>query len=287
VSGFAERYGYVLISADLNDTEMPSSLRSGLWDVVSSCYFSDIFDRHSSFGGSYSKYFKALTGNIWFQHFREPIDTRPQYSSDALKYIRSRFFSWEFYKVYQFLEFIISMKPEGNVKKEDIVGALNSLLTRERAAFRFVNGLLVKISDENQLAEIADAAQSPSEAVGEHIRLAAKHYSSAENPDYRNSIKESISAVEAAVSFVVGRKTSGITKPLKSIAEKYQIHQALRDGFEKIYAWTSDDSGIRHRLMGKSTVTQEDARFMLISCSAFANYLIALRVKFGEVREEQ
>ncbi|MFQ1699204.1 AbiJ-NTD4 domain-containing protein [Loktanella agnita] len=286
MSDFASRYGYVPVAVDLAETEMPSSLRSGLWDVVSNFYFSDIHAQHSIVGGTYSKYFSNLTNDIWFNYFREPADSRPKYCGDAVKLIRGRFFEWKFYEVYEFVEFISARTPVNGKSKSRFTESANFILSREKSAFRFAGNFLVKLSDENQLVEVAAASQSASEAVNEHIKLAAKHYSNTNSPDYRNSIKESISAAEAAVSFVTGRKPSGISRPLKNIAATYQIHPALRDGFEKIYAWTSDDSGIRHSLMTKSTVTQEEARFMLISCSAFANYLLALRIRFGEISEE-
>ena len=43
----------------------------------------------------------------------------------------------------------------------------------------------------------------------------------------------------------------------------------------KLYGYTSDESGIRHagRIDGKGT-TFAEAKFMLIACSAFVNYLI-------------
>lgn len=52
--------------------------------------------------------------------------------------------------------------------------------------------------------------------------------------------------------------------------ERYSI-------FEKLYAYTCQpDNGIRHALMdedGKYVLGQEEAMFMLVSCSAFLNYL--------------
>ncbi len=104
-------------------------------------------------------------------------------------------------------------------------------------------------------------------------------YGQRPSPDYRNSIKEAVPAVEAAVSFVTGGKPDGVSRPLRKVFEQFPVHPALRDGFEKLYAYTSDAEGIRHALMQESNLTQEDARYMLVSCSAFANYLLALKTK--------
>ncbi len=53
----------------------------------------------------------------------------------------------------------------------------------------------------------------------------------------------------------------------KSVEEK--------DGFKKLYGWTSDACGIRHGEYPDSFLCGEsEARYMLIICSAFINYLI-------------
>ena len=51
----------------------------------------------------------------------------------------------------------------------------------------------------------------------------------------------------------------------------------LKYAFDKLYAYTNQpDAGIRHALMddtGVYTPKAEEAIFMLVSCSAFINYL--------------
>lgn len=65
-----------------------------------------------------------------------------------------------------------------------------------------------------------------------------------------------------------------INEALKEIEKNFTIHTALKDAFNKIYGYTSDSSGIRHSLTEKdNVVSQEDAIFMLVTCSAFINYL--------------
>lgn len=285
VSNFSERFGYMPVQGDLSEFDMPSSLRAGLWDIFMDGFLRDIYGPSNVYA-TYSKGFESLCNHIWFGFLHEPTDTIPSKPGEALKSIRSQFFSWPFFKVYSFLEFSTGLLNSNIVacKITDFEEKINLVLSRERAAFRFTNGILVKISDEHQLAEVSKSiSQDKSESVRLHIKRAAELYSELPAPDYRNSVKESISAVEGAVAFVTGSRSGGISKPLKRIAEKYEIHQSLRDGFEKIYAWTSDASGIRHRIMDKAEVSQDDARYMLIACSAFSNYLIALHLKFGYI----
>ena len=55
------------------------------------------------------------------------------------------------------------------------------------------------------------------------------------------------------------------------------IHSGLKSAFNILYGYTSDANGIRHAgdIGGKSS-TFEEAKFMLVSCCAFVNYLIAV-----------
>jgi hypothetical protein len=48
-----------------------------------------------------------------------------------------------------------------------------------------------------------------------------------------------------------------------------------------MYGYTSDAEGIRHALMDEPTLESEDAKFMLVSCSAFVNYLRSKAARAG------
>ncbi len=59
------------------------------------------------------------------------------------------------------------------------------------------------------------------------------------------------------------------------------LHKDLIEAFKKLYWYTSDAHGIRHGLVGEPNLDVEDAKFMLISCSAFIDYLFAKSHKAG------
>ena len=48
--------------------------------------------------------------------------------------------------------------------------------------------------------------------------------------------------------------------------------------FRSLYGFVSDDGGIRHSLLESSSVINySDAKYFLVSCSAFVNYINELR----------
>ena len=103
------------------------------------------------------------------------------------------------------------------------------------------------------------------------------------SPDYENSIKESISAVEALCEILTGitGKEASLGKLLKKLEDNgVVIHAGLKAAFNMLYGYTSDANGIRHAgNIGGPSSTFEEAKFMLVSCSAFVNYLIAVSAK--------
>ena len=101
-----------------------------------------------------------------------------------------------------------------------------------------------------------------------------------QNPDYRKPIKESISAMDPLAT-ISGSAKDTLAGALDKIKEKIKIHPSLEKGFKQIYGYTSDTDGIRHALTEDTTSDFEDAKFMIVSCSAFLNYLIVKANKVG------
>jgi hypothetical protein len=119
--------------------------------------------------------------------------------------------------------------------------------------------------------------------VATHLKRALELLSDRKSPDYRNSTKESISAVEAICGLITGNPKAELGQALKEIerGNKVKLHGALSGAFSKLYGYTSDAGGIRHALLDEPNLYFEDAKFMLVSCSAFINYLVAKSSKAG------
>lgn len=53
---------------------------------------------------------------------------------------------------------------------------------------------------------------------------------------------------------------------------------------EKLYGYTSDEDGVRHPILDEVSVDEADARFMIVTCSAFVNFLVAKAEAAGLVK---
>ena len=74
---------------------------------------------------------------------------------------------------------------------------------------------------------------------------------------------------------VSGKPKASLGDALNEIEKNGSLHNALKGGFIKLYGYTSNSDGIRHAMMDKPKLTQADARYFLLSCTSFVNYLKA------------
>lgn len=161
--------------------------------------------------------------------------------------------------------------------QEEVYKALNIVFEQENIGYRFVGKYISPITDQEEISTINQALSTPIDGCRKQIQNAVALISDRKNPDYKNSIKESISAVESICQVITGNDKATLGEALKQLEDNgIQIHSALKQGFLKLYGYTSDQGGIRHAEgMFESNVTFEEAKYMLSSCSAFINYLIA------------
>ena len=167
----------------------------------------------------------------------------------------------------------------------DYKAEINELFQREYVGYRFIDGEITPISDDIEVAEIEKSLDIEFQGCKSHIKKALGFLSDRENPDYKNSIKESISAVESICQIIAQNSKATLGEALKKLEEHgVKIHEAMKKSFSSLYGYTSDEGGIRHcEGMFESNVTFEEAKFMLVSCSAFVNYLIS---EYGKIKRD-
>ena len=159
----------------------------------------------------------------------------------------------------------------------------NNLFEQECIGYRFVSKQIVPITDESEAQEIGQACQTPFDGARAQLQKALGFLSDREHPDYKNCIKESISAVESVCKVISGNEKAALKDALNSlIANGINIHGSLKSAILALYGYASDEGGIRHsERETESTVTFEEAKFMMVTCSAVVNYLVAEYGKHG------
>lgn len=271
---FSERIGKKPIKEMIQLDSMDDELRNSLWNIVTFFLIQPLKQKQWLDGSEYNK----IIIKIWFSLFKEPTDQISISTEKVAEELRRRFFTRDYLYVYDFIDFLASQnKIFPNVNS--FIEHCNSVLEKELSGYRFINEQLAPVTSEIEILEIETALQSTTEqglrGVEIHLEEALNKLSDRKNPDYRNSIKESISAVEAICRVLTRESTLG--KALNSLDSKgIKINGQLKSGFEKIYAFTNDkQSGIRHAIMeDHKNPDFEDAKYMLVASSSFINYLM-------------
>jgi hypothetical protein len=62
---------------------------------------------------------------------------------------------------------------------------------------------------------------------------------------------------------------------------KVNLHPRLQAALNALHDYTSDDHGIRHALKDDAEPEAEDARSLLVTCSAIVNFLVEKASKNG------
>jgi len=266
---FSERYGYSP-TKDIQIKNINTNLKNSLWNQIITYVLNP--SQPPGFRQKANNIYLFIKNGIWGDHLKIPIDdfSTFHYIAD----LREIYNSLIWYKIYDLLEYIVKNHPSERLKKI-FIQECNRILKREISGYRFIDEIISIITSEEEIANVEEAMkdEDPFKPVSIHIKNALKLFTDRKAPDYRNSIKESISAVESICNIITGEKKSTLGQALKEVEKKIPIHKALKSAFQNLYGYTSDAEGIRHALMVESDLDHEDAKFMLISCSAFVNYL--------------
>lgn len=281
MESFSQQYGYKPVKTVVQVDGIDQDLRNGLWNALDTHYWWQAERRSHTIEGISGLYRLGLT--LWQDYFKKPLDTMPSETQAFKQEIRAYYFNCQWFEVYDFIQFVAKHYFDDTVNAE-FVNYCNDVLKREISGYRFIGTTITPITREEEIAEIEEVLRSTDflEPVIVHLNSALDLFSDRESPDYRNSIKESISAVEAMCRLIAGSNAT-LGKALGEIQRQgtIDLHSALKEAFNKLYGYTSDKDGIRHSLLEQPNLDFEDAKFMLVSCSAFINYLKVKSDKAG------
>lgn len=266
---FSQRKKLSPVRETVQKDSMDDALRNGLWDALHLFIWKRIDYGHFPSSNVYS-----LFESYWHRLFKIPLDNLPDIFEIAHDCVRKYFFSCAWYEVYDFIEFTAQHCPDE--LEEEYVSFCNMVLNRELSAYRFIDSQLTTITGEEEIDSIETSIRFTEKYSGanEHIRTALGFLSDRKSPDYRNSVKESISAVESLCVSISGDPRATLGTALHAIERSHQLHPAFKKALSNLYGYTSDSDGIRHALLEESSISYSDAKFMLVSCSAFVNYVL-------------
>jgi len=281
---FSQRKQLKPIKEKIQIDSIDNETRNRIWSAMCIIYWENVATgRGQMFGGptflatSYPKqtnYFRLL----WFHYFKEPIDTLENDWNKVYSVIRDYCLKCHWNELFDFIEFLMNNFDDDD-KRNSFRKLCNVIFEQEFVGYRIIENRITEITSETEIVEIDEAINQKLKPVSIHLSRALELLSDRKNPDYRNSIKESISAVESYCKIATKKESATLGEAIKLLEKSSDLHPAFKDSILKLYGYTNDAKGIRHALMDIDEIEFSDAKFMLVSCSAFINYFILKETK--------
>jgi hypothetical protein len=279
MKSFSERIGARPAKTALQVTSMDNDLKNSLWNAIVTHFLGRLVSVRTE-----PELRPFCYKTLWVDFFKYSLDNVPANALSLREEVRKWYvLTEEWWRIYDLIEFIATTYPVEDIKKPFIIDC-NKYLERELSAYRFVGTTLSRIVDKQEIESIESALEeTPVDSAKMHFHTALALMSHRERPDYRNSIKESISAVESLARLICRNEKATLGQAIKQIESEGKIdwHPRFKDAIEKLYGYTNDESGVRHSLKNEEKVEFEEAKFMLVTCSAFVNYLVVKADKAG------
>ncbi len=271
---FSERKGYREVSQILQKEFVNEDLRIAVWNIFYSLKFNKTYFANNGWvvdapQNNYSADSIGKFSQRFWMFYEMPLDKRPSSCNEVIREFRRHLLDLNWYDFYDFIEFSLNYFDDTS-----IIMSVNNALEKYLSAYRFINNVIVEITDTQEiemLEEVLTDEDFPN--VNIHLKRALELLSDRKTPDYRNSIKESISAVESIAKEIVKKPDAELGKALAELEKSGKIHRALKSSYLNLYGYTSGADGIRHALMEEPNLTADDAKFFLLTCTSFINYL--------------
>jgi hypothetical protein len=264
----SERLGVTPARSLIQVRDLDLTTRSRLWSAVLQV---------TPDSGRYvfsSTWMYGVYSKLWAHYLKLPLDEMPVHDQGVRDLLKHKFLKGRWYEPLEILEFMLN--DGGHDNPGELSRLVSKVLDEEKAGLRLRGTHFIEITDEREIAAIEDAVSASADEftpVRQHLEAALRLYSDRKAPDYRNSIKESISSVEAAVQILTRDPNAELGKALAMLSSKAPLHGAFASALKSLYGYTSDSNGIRHALTEEPSVDAADAKFMLVACAAFVVYL--------------
>lgn len=273
--GFSERKGLKHFSDIVQTNDLNERTRNKIYSVISE-KFDDLYIDYSN--ALKDKFVEYLYKELFSKTERDIPMWGNDYDYDRVfNTIYAIIIEYDYTDIFTFIEgiitfFVVADKITYNRYnyKNEYIKSISNVFKNENVNYKIINNKITDIVNEQQINSIEETLNNPYKEVSAHYAKAIEQLYSVK--DFDNSIKESILSVESMCQILTQNSKATLGDALKQLKDK--IHPALKSAFEKLYGYTSDANGIRHANgLGEGDSTFEEAKYMLVSCSAFVNYL--------------
>lgn len=251
---------------------MDDTLRNRLWN----CIYCEYMMEFTEFWGNIAyESNNDFVNWFWAECLKRPSQKIHGVNCRSLcDFMCNDFLKKAWYEIYDIIEKVAQIGNNSGSCNESFIVSINEVLRQEMAGYQLVGNKITPLVNEYELSEVGKAIDCPVESARKHIEKSLALMSDRIAPDYANSVKESICAVEAIVQ-AIGKTKKTLGDGIKELGPKIGLPSALRESISKLYGYASATPGIRHGQEQIEDVTFDEAKMFLIICSAWVNYLVS------------
>ena len=272
---FSQREGKAPLPEPMRLEHVSEDFRNSVWLAVAKAIGQEasILDEYEKPASMLLIVFNYIVQILHLPH--DQIEHRP---SEHRVLLRETILEKDYHCVLTLVEFILCHNRCPQQLQEDLKNVFQDVSVAYE--IQTTNGLptiIPRPSEESGAATqraIETIEQKGPAGAKTHLHDAAKAIN---EKRYADAVRESIHAVES-VARTIDPNASKTLGPALTSLEKAGVlnHPSLREGFKRLYGYTSDKQGIRHALLeeGAADVDLDDAVFMFSACASFAAYLV-------------
>ncbi len=269
---FSQRTGLVSIPPQLKLGDVSQELRR----LLDYCINLEI-ERETLYGtssGYFTDKWKRVAQDLHVKYFKQWAGKFENSPYDWQKRLNTNILQANIGELFDLVEFVVQHENCSFELKKEIT---ESFVTARSVYRVFDNQYIAAIGTEEQAAAFERAIQ---EAEARNATAARMHLIKAgvalRNSEWADSVRESIHAVEA-MAVRLAPNTKDLQGAIRVLEVNGHLHGSLKKAFDLLYAYSSNEEGIRHAniLSDKAQVDEADALFMQGACASFVSYLLA------------
>ncbi len=205
--------------------------------------------------------------------------------------LESVFNSLSWNKVYDVFQIILTspFQRTRGLDRDSIdycIVLFNKILEQNSSAWRFHKTAIISVSDAIELEAIGDDVEATNtvglKTVRDHLNSAIAHLSKKPIAEVNGVCAESLNAVEALAKLITRNNNKTLSANKQSLKKTLpNANELMIDWVVNLYNRSSTDGGCRHGNTKSPVMNTDDARFILVFCSAVVNNLVSKSIEAG------
>jgi hypothetical protein len=278
---FEQRFGILSGKPIINDFPQPAK-------VALSYIIQDLVNRKFIFEGQNQTSWNTITTELCRVARISSYSEQFQTYELELQWLLEQ---TEWYRIFTFCERVYSRLLTDQYSKLETIEMIkkyfseevNQLLMEENIDYNFVGGQFERrgrAQTQKNLKKMGTVlADSNLNEVRKHYNKAIRFFNQTQEPDYNNSIKEALCALESAIEICTGKKASNnfnlAIKELEGNADD-KIPTPIAQSMMKVFAFRGSGQGISHAAPDGFRVSDLEAELVLNTVAAFITYIVDL-----------